>query len=71
MRSAFLRAVRNTSSSSYTEAGSTGISVGFAAFCSIERPYRPEGSELNVRTVSTKDRRTVQDKDCSGRGGMT
>ena len=41
MRSAFLKAVRNTSSSSYTEAGSVGVSVGFAAFSSIERPYRP------------------------------
>lgn len=49
VRSAFLRAVRNTSSSSYTEAGSTGISVGFAAFCSIERPYKPEYSEGVVR----------------------
>jgi hypothetical protein len=62
VRSAFLRAVRNTSSSSYTEAGSTGISVGFAAFCSIERPYRPECSVL---TVSTRDEMTVQDKGCS------
>lgn len=43
VRSAFLSADKNSSSSTYTEAGSTGISEGFAALSSIERPYRPEG----------------------------
>ena len=55
VRSALLRADKNNSSSTYTEAGSTGISEGLEALSSIERPYRPKGSVLKVRTMTGRN----------------